>query len=188
MFRGQSHGGLHLSGEQRVPSLFHFPHSSPAGPLPGVSSGGQWPAVARRLLRETSDPYDWVLVLGGTNELGQVPERTSSYHACWVSTTEQSRTGPPKHSPSPSHSLCIYELGEGNGRYRQEKAKVNEGLKSYCGGSGGSSHFVDLWNGLPFGSLPAEEREKYWVDGLHMSPRGYDKMAGLIFDCLKQHI
>ena len=82
----------------------------------------------------------------------------------------------------------MYELGEGNGHYRQEKAKVNEGLKSYCGGPGGSSHFVDLWNGLPFGSLPAEEREKYWVDGLHMSPRGYDKMAGLILDCLKQHI
>ena len=57
---------------------------------------------------------------------------------------------------------------------------MNEGLKSYCEGS---SHFVDLWNGLPFGSLPTEEREKYWVDGLHMSPRGYDKMAGLIFDC-----
>ena len=60
---------------------------------------------------------------------------------------------------------------------------MNEGLKVYSEQSDSKTHFVDLWNGLPFGTLPAEERVLYWVDGLHMTPRGYDKMAHIIFDC-----
>ena len=140
-----------------------------------------------RLLSEASAPYDWVLVLGGTNDLG-TGTRADELLPHLLGLHDRAK----KNGTTKTLALAIpqfmYELGEGNENYRQEKAKVNEGLKSYCGGSGGSSHFVDLWNGLPFGSLPAEEREKYWVDGVHMSPRGYDKMAGLIFDCLKQHI
>ena len=63
---------------------------------------------------------------------------------------------------------------------------MNEGLKTYSEESGGSTLWVDLWNGLPFGSQSAEERVLYWVDGLHMTPGEYDKMAGLIvIDCLK---
>ena len=78
----------------------------------GVSGERVIPSMTRRLdrlLRETSDPYDWVLVLGGTNDLGtgtRADELLPHLLGDWVSTTEQGRKGPPKHSPSPSHSLC----------------------------------------------------------------------------------
>ena len=93
-----------------------------------------------------------------------------------------------KNAPTRTLALAIpqiaQELETESDNYRREKAEVNEILSV----STGSSLFVDLWSGLPFGSLPAEERALYWRDNFHMTARGYDKMAALIFDCLKHHI
>ena len=56
---------------------------------------------------------------------------------------------------------------------------------------GGARNMVEgggaLLDGCGWGmSLPSLLR--YWVDGLHMTPRGYDKMADIIFDSLKQYL
>ena len=65
---------------------------------------------------------------------------------------------------------------------------MNDELKAFAENSNSQTVFVDLWSHLPFGELPLAERGLYWVDGLHMTPRGYDKMAQVIFDTLKQNL
>ena len=46
------------------------------------------------------------------------------------------------------------------------------------------SHAFDLHAVIPYHSLPEEDREKYWDDGVHLSSDGYDWMGGHIADHL----
>lgn len=38
-------------------------------------------------------------------------------------------------------------------------------------------HALDLYTLIPFHSLPAADRERYWDDGLHLTADGYDWMG-----------
>lgn len=153
----------------------------------GVSGELVAPSMTRRLdklLKEASQPYDWVIILGGTNDLGMglkggdlLPHLLGLHDRARETGSRTLALAIPQY---------INELKPGNEGYRNEKAKVNDGLKTYCEQSNSKTVFVDLWNGLPFGTLPAEERVLYWVDGVHMTPQGYDKMAQVIFNCLKE--
>ena len=155
----------------------------------GVSGESVIPSMTLRLddlLNEASEPYDWVIILGGTNDLGRgtksgdlLPHLLGLHDRAKKSGAKTLALALPQY---------LYELSPGNESYRAEKANINDGLKEYSDKSAGSTVYVDLWNGLPFCKLPTEEKALYWVDGLHMTPRGYDKMAGVIFDCLQQHI
>ena len=157
--------------------------------MAGVSMEILVPSMTQRLgrlLKEASQPYDWVIILGGTNDLGTglkgdklLPHLLALHDSAKETGAQTMALALPQY---------INELKPGNEGYRGEKAKVNDGLKAYCEQSSSKTVWVDLWNGLPFGALPAEERVLYWVDGLHMTPRGYDKMAQLIFDSLKQYV
>lgn len=46
------------------------------------------------------------------------------------------------------------------------------------------SHAFDLKTHIPYHSLSDEERDKYWDDGLHLTPAGYDWMGAHIVDAL----
>ncbi len=155
----------------------------------GVSGETVVPSMTHRLdtlLGKTKQPYDWVIVLGGTNDLGMNLKSDELLPHLLKLHDRAKETG------AKTLALAIpqfrYELSPKNETYKNEKAKVNEGLKQYSEKSDSSTFFVDLWNGLPFGTLPAEEMDLYWVDGLHMTPQGYDKMAMIIFESLKLHI
>ena len=148
------------------------------------------PSMTRRLdrlLREASEPYDWVLILGGTNDL-DCGLRAEQLIPHLLGLHDRAKKNAPTRTLALAIPQIANELETESENYRREKAEVNERLRVYCQESAGSSLFVDLWSGLPFGSLPAEERGLYWADDFHMTARGYDKMAALIFDCLKHHI
>ena len=160
----------------------------------GVSGEKVVPSMSERLdklLKEASQPYDWVIILGGTNDLGTgalgTGCRAEDLLPHLLALHDRA-----KETGSRTLALAIpqyiNELNPGNEKFRSEKAKVNDGLKVYSEQADCKTYFVDLWNDLPFGALSAEERVLYWVDDAHMTPRGYDKMAHVIFDCLRQHI
>ena len=153
----------------------------------GVSGEMVVPSMSERLdklLKEASQPYDWVIILGGTNDLGMGRRAEDLLPHLLALHDRAKETG--SRTLALAIPQYINELNPGNEKYRSEKAKVNDGLKVYSEQSDSKTYFVDLWNGLPFGTLSAEERVLYWVDGLHMTPRGYDKMAHVY--CLRQHI
>ena len=139
-----------------------------------------------KLMNESSNAYDWVIILGGTNDIGSGTKGDVLLpHILGLHETAK-KTG--AKTLALALPQFLLELKPGHEKYRAEKAKVNDGLRLYSEKSAGSTVYVDLWNGLPFGELLEDERKLYWIDALHMTPKGYDKMAGIIFDCLKQHI
>ena len=154
----------------------------------GVSGETVLPSMTHRLdtLLGKTQPYDWVVILGGTNDLGMNLKSDELLPHLLKLHDRAKETG------AKTLALAIpqfrYELSPKNETYKNEKAKVNEGLKQYCEKSASTTFFVDLWSDLPFGTLPEEEKDLYWVDALHMTPQGYDKMARIIFDTLKLHI
>ena len=156
----------------------------------GVSGEMVVPTMTERLdkiLKQSSKPYNWVCILGGTNDLGvgQSAEKLLP-HLLGLHNRAKQTAG--CRTVALAIPQFVHELKPGNEAFRDKKAKVNEALKKYAEDSGSTTIFVDLWNELPFGVLPLDEIAKYWVDGLHMTPRGYDKMAEVIFDSLKQHL
>ena len=71
---------------------------------------------------------------------------------------------------------------------REVRIKVNQGLQKFAEESQGKVVLVDLATRLPLKSLSAEDRKKYWDDGVHFTPAGYDFVAEIIFDSLRPHL
>ncbi|QLI73015.1 uncharacterized protein G6M90_00g100570 [Metarhizium brunneum] len=96
--------------------------------------------------------HDWVIILGGTNDLAyMVPpeEMYKSFQANWdIALAKGSKV----------LALTIPES-------RSKPA-----------------HAFDLHAKLPYHSLSAEDRQKYWDDGLHLTDQGYEWMGGHIAD------
>ncbi len=138
------------------------------------------------LLKKAKHPYDWVIILGGTNDLGEGKKSDELLPHIFSMHNRAKETG------SKTLALALpqfrHELTLDCEKYKNEKAKINEGIKQYCEKSASTTFFVDLWTHLPFGTLSREEINLYWVDGLHMTPLGYDKMASVIFDTLNVHM
>jgi lysophospholipase L1-like esterase len=50
------------------------------------------------------------------------------------------------------------------------------------------SFAFDLNKAIPYHSLTDDERKRYWDDGLHLTPAGYDWMGGHVGDALVEII
>ncbi|KAL5499740.1 hypothetical protein EMCRGX_G011199 [Ephydatia muelleri] len=155
----------------------------------GISGDCVVPYMADRLqkaLSSASKKYDWIIILGGTNDLGQgVDYKTILATLC--SMHDNARA-------SGAHTLCLaitQAAMEHDRRFllqHTNKLKVNAGLREYCDHSGGWSIFVDLYNELPHPTDGDTERNKYWCDPLHLTEHGYNVMADIIFSKLKEHL
>ena len=44
----------------------------------------------------------------------------------------------------------------------------------------GCRYVFDLHAAIPYHSMPEAEREEIWDDGLHFTPKGYDRMGELV--------
>jgi lysophospholipase L1-like esterase len=43
-----------------------------------------------------------------------------------------------------------------------------------------SRYIFDLKAAIPYHSMPEAEREEIWDDGLHFTPKGYERMGELV--------
>lgn len=142
--------------------------------LPGdVVVGGRYLAriEPKFLTKGGGTPYDWTVVLGGTNDLAFSHTAVEIYRAlrdCWdVALSKGGRV----------LACTIPEAGVRGRRGEEVKARrdeVNELIKSHKQ----ENFFVfDLAAAIPFWSLAEAERNKYWSDAIHMTPDGYDLMG-----------
>ena len=130
-------------------------------------------------------PFDLVIILGGTNDLGlslnkdgePLFRRLSSLH-------ELAR----RYSPL-SVAVTIPETGyEAMDRFtalREKRLQVNALLKEYVQDCGSKIILSDLAAKLPRESLSREDCTKFWADDLHLTPAGYDRMGEIIFEDIK---
>eukprot|EP01117_Protostelium_nocturnum_P015612 TRINITY_DN6069_c0_g1_i1.p1 TRINITY_DN6069_c0_g1~~TRINITY_DN6069_c0_g1_i1.p1 ORF type:complete len:236 (-),score=57.97 TRINITY_DN6069_c0_g1_i1:16-723(-) len=151
------------------------------------------------------DFYDFVLILGGSNDLPSLPEdhtvgnleamvrdvigqkKGDVYSRCLIMTL-------PWAHGSRIRSLPFGTLPEW---LNSKRSKVNEMIKEMAGriGSEDASRrgvmVVDLENhdGLCPSKMTEKEMQSVWDwDGLHFLPEGYDRMAKAIFETLRENL
>lgn len=167
--------------------LQSLPVSKPFSVVNRGVSGETTEGMQTRLPRVLDEDglFDLAIILGGTNDLGgsldnnadPLFERLKSLHEMIL-----------KECPL-SVAITIPESGfdERYPALREKRSKVNQLLKGYVQANGDRMILCDLSVKLPHNSLSEEDRIRFWHDGLHFSPDGYDRMAEVIFEDIKQY-
>ncbi|KAI1276161.1 GDSL-like Lipase/Acylhydrolase [Xylaria sp. FL0933] len=126
--------------------------------------------------RLADHPYDWTIVLGGTNDLG------------WGRSAESIIEGLKKAWDIPlakGSKVLALTIMETKGRFHDitvRRNEVNEAIKNY---EKENFYHFDLFKEIPYHSMPPEDRAKYWdPDGVHLQTAGYDLMGEKIGDAL----
>ncbi|CAF1195184.1 unnamed protein product [Adineta ricciae] len=160
----------------------------------GVSGERVVPTMINRLRRLLSNgtSYDWIIILGGTNDLAD-----SSKNADIIF----------QQGLQPMYELCLNHAQKKtklvamtvieNTYYSPQRAEdkdrqnLNNMIRNYVANSGEKDRIilVDLDKGIPYHSVTSEkEREEIYDDVVHLTPVGYDRMATLIFDAIKDKL
>ncbi|WQF77711.1 Putative SGNH hydrolase-type esterase domain, SGNH hydrolase superfamily [Colletotrichum destructivum] len=142
--------------------------------MPGdlVSQG----AFEKRFESEMSqNTYDWVIVLGGTNDLAYSvpPERIfDSLRRVYDSAVAKG---------SKVLALTVPERAAKNEGLETLRRQLNNAILSY---QSPNYHAFDLNSRIPYHSLTERERKRYWDDGLHLTAAGYDWMGAHVAEAL----
>lgn len=115
-------------------------------------------------------PYDWAIILGGTNDIGyNIPAETAfeKLKAVWEM---------PLSRKVKVLALTVPEGGGVRGRawLSAQRDKLNGLIKGY---KRENFYVFDLHAAVPNFSMSAKDQERYWDDGLHLTPDGYDLMG-----------
>ncbi|KAF6841356.1 GDSL-like Lipase/Acylhydrolase [Colletotrichum plurivorum] len=142
--------------------------------MPGdvVSQG----AFAQRFETEVSGKnYDWVVVLGGTNDLvlNIPPERIfESLKRVWDSAISKG---------SKVLALTVPERSTKNESLNDRQRQLNNAILKH---KSPNYHAFDLMPKLPYHNLTDRQRRRYWDDGVHLTPAGYDWLGTLVAEVL----
>lgn len=160
----------------------------------GVCGERAAPTMVERLetLLESNDSfYDWILILGGTNDIAShvsaanifeqglklmydmVLHRTSAKTKLVVMTVLQISSYPQGH------------------RIDKEREVLNEMIRNYVTNHNAQErvYLVDLDKAIQYHSMKdTNERDVIWDDGVHLTPAGYDQMAVEIFEVMKKNL
>lgn len=124
--------------------------------------------------------YDWVILLGGTNDLG-AGESPSKIFTCLqkVQNIALSQGAKILNMTVPEEALRNKDLNS-------RRDELNQSIREECDDE--TIFLFDLNKKIPYHSLPAEERDRIWDDGVHFTPAGYDLMGEYLAERLVQII
>ncbi|GAW12231.1 hypothetical protein ANO14919_015920 [Xylariales sp. No.14919] len=121
-------------------------------------------------------PYDWTIVLGGTNDLG------------WGRPADRLIEGLKRAWDIPlskGGKVLALTILETKGIFRsitERRNEVNEAIRGY---EKENFFYFDLFKALPYHQMAPHDRGKYWdPDGVHLQAAGYDLMGEKIGDAL----
>ena len=121
--------------------------------------------------------YDLVLILAGTNDIALVKD---------VQKIIDSIIG--------MHEIClengiksilmtIPECEKQSDEGMAKRNKINEAIKEYA--TKKDIEIFDLYDKFKYHSLDDKDKELYWNDGLHFSPKGYEHWGEMLYDFLR---
>jgi len=139
-------------------------------------SGEKTSAMEKRLPTLLSQKYRWVIILGGTNDLGirssdQIFSSISRLHSMVHKKGAKSLV------------LTIPHCLESPSVITQKREEINKRLREMVKSSDCMA-LVDLEYSIDPTKMTKEEIEELYDDQLHFTPKGYDKMAELIYETL----
>ncbi|PVH72044.1 GDSL-like Lipase/Acylhydrolase [Cadophora sp. DSE1049] len=121
--------------------------------------------------RTRERPYDWIIFLGGTNDLAYSISPTKIHDEIKAITALPLETG------AKVLMLTVPECGVKNAKLDERRDELN-GLISGDGREG--VHTLDLHALIPYHSMPSAERDDIWDDGLHFTPQGYERVGLMV--------
>ena len=143
------------------------------------------------LSKNNSPPYDWVIILGGTNDLGWKRADGSIFHEGLKLMYERVLQQDPRVQLV---VMTVIEVEPYPPEHRQDRPRqeLNELIRSYTNDHAGKDqrvHLVDLAKEIRYHHVDDfERRDAIWDDGVHLTPIGYDIMADIIFRTIPNHL
>ena len=155
--------------------------------IPGERAVDQMLPRLNQILRNTKTKYSWVIILGGTNDLGKyrdssaMGDYTTIFHALVELHNMTHKYGARSVAVTIPDRECI---GAGTCYYlKKTQYKVNELLRGFVTLNKERVILADL------ASLITLPRDKtLWSDFVHFTPTGYDKMAHIIFSSMRDFV
>lgn len=138
-------------------------------------------------------PYDLVIILGGTNDLGEMyslGDERAVFDAIQELHLTSLASGAKTMLLTIPETDYIYEnMGKDGTSYVKQQGEegrllINEMLRQFAEKTTGVT-LCDFDKEHPHTSLSKEDKVKYWDDGLHFTPEGYDRMGEIIFEHMK---
>jgi lysophospholipase L1-like esterase len=151
----------------------------------GVSGELVVPSMVERLknlLKKST--YDWVIILGGTNDLGCEKSADQVFNEGLKLMYDMVL----QHTNNKTKLVAMTLLERGFASpdhvHDAERQKLNKMISNYVENFPDQTRIclVDLDKLIPFHSLnDISHRNSIWGDMLHLTPDGYDQMADFIF-------
>lgn len=160
-------------------------------------------SMARRLpeVLGNSSRFDWVIILGGTNDVAHVKNfgDDDSFMNQLISVWKPRIVRDIEVLHEIAHRYgartvlltipeTAYEAWPNYKTLWVMRSRLNEDLRDYARRSQGNVVLCDLATQLPRHSLSPQAQAILWNDHLHLTPYGYDKMAEIVYQCLKPYL
>ena len=135
-----------------------------------------------------SRKYDWVIILGGTNDL-HVTLQSGNYelkHRIFEALVSLHRAAHRRGARTLAVTIPARkcELKAKCKKVKMARLHINKSLKDYAKQLGTKKVIVvDLAK-----KMRLKKMTKYWSNEVHFTPAGYDKMAAVIFDTLNKYL
>lgn len=124
----------------------------------------------------TNDTFDWVVILGGTNDVGwgrPLEDILTALEILWTMALESG-------AKVLALTIAANKACE-NAGYRQKLLHLNEKILNH---EDDSYFTADLFELVPWPSEDTDAQDRIWDDGLHFTPVGYDLMGDVVADRL----
>ena len=135
----------------------------------------------------SNQSYDWVLILAGTNDAMRDQEKASRiFDGLQLLINECHQRHARVLCMTLPETMCPKELPmdtqrqEYNRLIREQLGTQTEETKKTV--------VLDVERFLPYHSLSSKERKEIFDDGLHLTPKGYDRLGELIYETLRMHL
>lgn len=157
--------------------------------IPGGFAKDQMLPRLYRILHRSIVKYSWVIILGGTNDLNSVKPRKSN-----LSDDSRSIFNAIVKLHNITHDFGARSVVvtipdrecEGLGtcaNLRETQKKINQFLRDFTANSKGKALLADFAREV---YLPRDRR--LWSDSVHFTQQGYEKMADIIYNAMKEHV
>eukprot|EP00112_Aurelia_sp_Birch-Aquarium-sp1_P020721 Seg540.10 transcript_id=Seg540.10/GoldUCD/mRNA.D3Y31 product="hypothetical protein" protein_id=Seg540.10/GoldUCD/D3Y31 len=153
----------------------------------GLSGETVHPEMVTRLpaILKRESPFNLAIILGGTNDLAFLSTAKKVGLFENIKTLHEMAHEKGVKTCALTIPNASFDMLPTFAEYVNYREDVNKRIREFVSQKSEMVCLVDLSSKLPMFGVSDEDLSKYWDDDLHFTPQGYDRMAELIFEVIK---